>query len=77
MTEILMGEKMLEAMRRYPAKIIPYREYDENAELVCPICGWRGSATDSGKVETDSHVALDVSCPECDKMLLVAAYSAD
>ncbi len=71
----LTDKERWEAMRKYPAKIIPYAEYDENVELICPICGWQGTPKESGMVDTDSHFALDVSCPICDKMLLVAEYA--
>jgi hypothetical protein len=52
------------------APIIEYRNYDANKKLECPVCGWYGLTTPN----TDSHFALDVTCPICDKMLLVASY---
>lgn len=57
-------------MMNHRAPIIEYRNYDENKELQCPICGWHGLA----KANTDSDSCLDVSCPICDKMLLIASY---
>ena len=61
-------------MKNNPAPIIKYEEYNENMELECPICGWKGTPKTSDCVNTDSHFCLDVSCPICDKMLLVASY---
>ena len=61
-------------MSDYPAKIIEYKEYDEDMNLECPVCGWKGTPKDGGSVNTDSDFALDVSCPICGKMLLVAGY---
>lgn len=57
-------------MSNYPAIKIEYKDYDENKELECPICGWRGTT----QPNTDSHFAMDITCPICDKMLLVASY---
>ncbi len=59
-----------EFMVKTPAGIIEYADYDENKELECPVCGWHGL----GVVNTDSHFCLDVSCPNCDKMLLIVNY---
>jgi len=64
----------LEAMRKYPAKIIEYRDYSDDMPLQCPVCGWKGTPKESGWINTDSHFALDVSCPDCEKMLLVASF---
>lgn len=64
----------LENMRRYPAKIIEYKDYSEDMPLQCFVCGWKGTPKESGWINTDSHFALDVSCPNCEKMLLVASY---
>lgn len=63
----------LQDMIKHPAKIIEYRDYNENAVIECPVCKWNGSSV-SAIINTDSHFALDVSCPVCDKMLLVASY---
>ncbi len=57
-------------MINYRAPVIKYRDYDEKQELECPVCGWHGVT----EANTDSHFALDISCPICDKMLLVAEY---
>ncbi|MFA5163245.1 MAG: HD domain-containing protein [Patescibacteria group bacterium] len=64
----------LEFMKNHPAPIIEYKDYNENMKLKCPICGWKGTPKTSDYVNTDSHFCLDVSCPVCDKMLLVANY---
>lgn len=69
----LTSEEMWEAMRKYPAEVIPYREYNENIELVCPVCDWHGTPKESGMIESGDF-CLDVSCPVCDKMLLVADF---
>ena len=60
----------VEFMVKTPAGIIEYADYDENKELDCPVCGWHGL----GVVNTDSHFCLDVSCPNCDKMILIVNY---
>lgn len=65
----------LQFMPLYPAKIIDYAEYNDNTSLVCYLCGWKGTPKESGWINTDSHFCLDVSCPNCEKMLLVANYS--
>lgn len=67
-------EEVFAAMRKFPAPVIQYSDYDGNCPLVCPVCDWSGTPRDGGIVNTDSHFALDVSCPNCDKMLLVAEY---
>lgn len=63
-----------EFMVKHRAKVIDYSDYDENMSLECPICGWNGTPKESGWINTDSDFALDVSCPNCEKMLLVANY---
>src|SRR5204863_2296544 len=54
------------------AKPLRYYEYDENAELACWNCDWRGRAQD-GSQETHREL-FDVSCPHCDTMLLIVSY---
>lgn len=63
-------------MSHSPAKIIEHGDYNENIELECMVCGWKGTPKTSGCINTDGHFALDVSCPICGKMILVAGYSA-
>lgn len=62
-------------MPTYPAPIIPVGEYFGKMDVSCPVCGWKGTP-EEGEVNTDSEFALDVSCPICEKMVLVAEYSA-
>lgn len=68
----MMGSKYF--MTNSPAKIIKYKDYDEDVELKCAVCGWKGTPM-SGDVNTDSHFVMDVSCPICGKMILVAEYA--
>jgi hypothetical protein len=60
-------------MYQNPASIIEYKDYNEAIALTCPVCGWKGVVSE-GDVNTDSDYALDVSCPNCEKMLLVVNY---
>lgn len=64
----------LQFMPQYPATIIEYADYSEDMPLECPVCGWKGSPKESGWINTDSHYCMDVSCPNCEKMLLVVSY---
>lgn len=53
------------------AKLLEYYEYRKDEKLTCPRCGWSGQA---GEAATELHRELfDVSCPVCDKMLLVVS----
>lgn len=61
-------------MMTHRAPVIEYADYDENMPIECPICHWKGTPKAGGEVNTDSHFAMDVSCPVCDKMLLVVSY---
>lgn len=54
------------------AKILLYSEFEEAEQLLCPICGWAGQASDRDR-EWYSEV-FDVSCPDCEKMLLVICF---
>jgi len=58
-------------MSENPAKIIEYSDYDKNEILECPICHWKGKA--EGHIEYYDDL-FDVSCPNCDKMILVVSY---
>lgn len=69
----MMGALMF--MMNNSAKIIEYSEYDENMNIECPICEWKGTPKSSGWIDTDSHYCLSVSCPICEKMLIVANYA--
>lgn len=63
----------IEFMSQDPARVIEYKDYDENIKLECPICHWKGTPKESGCIESGDY-CLDVSCPICDKMLLVADF---
>lgn len=60
-------------LNEYPARVIEYREYSENMPLRCPVCGWNGTSKESGWIEHHDDL-FDVSCPNCEKMLLVVSY---
>ncbi len=66
----MIGAK--EFMSESPAKIVEYAEQKETDELVCPVCGWKGRQDEGSKEYYD--VLMDISCPNCDKMLLVINY---
>lgn len=69
--------QMIEAfkfMSQNPAKIIEYKDYDEDVELECPVCHWKGTPKSSGSVNMDSDYCMDVCCPVCGKMLLVIDF---
>jgi hypothetical protein len=53
------------------AKPLGYYEYDENAELVCWKCGWRGTAGEGSREYYEE--LFDVSCPRCETMLLIVS----
>ena len=53
------------------AKILEYAEFDEDERIACPSCGWSGLASE-GDREFYAEV-FDVSCPRCEKMLLVVS----
>lgn len=49
-----------------------YYDFWEDEPLTCPHCGWTGQAGDGSQ---EAHTELfDVSCPRCDKMLLIVSY---
>ena len=55
-----------------PALLLGAYEYRENERLACPHCGWSGQA---GEADRGFYEELfDVSCPRCEKMLLVVSY---
>jgi hypothetical protein len=62
-----------EFMPAHSARIMEYADYDENASIECPICSWHGTPKSSGTLET-GDVLMTISCPVCDKMLLVVNY---
>ncbi len=60
-------------MSQNPAKIIEYADYNENMPLQCPVCKWKGTPKKSGWIGYYDDL-LDVSCPNCEKMLLIVSY---
>jgi hypothetical protein len=58
-------------MVEHRARIIEYKEFKEEEILECSICHWKGTA-DGHKEYYDD--LFDVSCPICDKMILVVSY---
>lgn len=64
----------IKIVRKHPAKIINYEDYDKNSLLKCDVCSWQGTS----KENIEGHKDLfDVSCPECGKMLLIVGYPAN
>jgi hypothetical protein len=53
-----------------PAKMLEYTDYNENMPIQCSVCGWKGTPKDSGWIEYYDEL-FDVSCPNCEKMLLI------
>jgi hypothetical protein len=51
------------------AKVIRFKQFDGEKRLTCPSCGWQGRGDDAD-MNFFSECA-DVSCPTCEKMLLV------
>lgn len=62
----------LEDAMRNPAPIIEYADFSREIQLECPECHWRGKAGD-GDIEHYEDL-MDVSCPGCEKMLLIINY---
>lgn len=52
------------------AKHLLYWDYDPEAELVCGDCGWTGP----GGLGEMFAERFDVSCPRCDRMLLIVSF---
>lgn len=65
----MMGAK--EFMPTHPAEIIEYADYDKDAMVECPVCRWKGRT--DGNIEYYDDL-LDVSCPNCGKMILIVNY---
>lgn len=63
-------------MTSYPAKIVRYSDYNENINIDCPICNWKGTPKSSEWIDTDSEYSLNVHCPICEKMLVIASYAS-
>ena len=62
-----------EFMPAHSAKIMEYADYDEDASIECPICLWQGTPKSSDTLDT-RDILMTISCPVCDKMLLVINY---
>lgn len=62
-----------EDMLNHPAKIIEFKKYDEHMPISCSICFWEGTPESSQYIEY-SDTLLTVSCPKCEKMLLIASW---
>lgn len=50
-------------------------EFDEEAEMVCPRCGWKGNA-DAADLEIGS-VSFHYECPKCSKALAVFSHVSE
>jgi hypothetical protein len=57
-----------------PAKILQYSDYNDEEILSCPLCHWQGKRKNAS-YNSDSHFCLEISCPVCDKILVVAEYA--
>jgi len=53
------------------AKHVKYWDYDRDVALTCPSCGWTGRGGDH---EEYFEALLDVTCPDCDSMLLIVSF---
>jgi hypothetical protein len=53
------------------ADYLAYYDYDRDAPLTCPGCGWTGCASGHEDLHDD---LLDVCCPECGCMILVVPF---
>lgn len=52
----------------YPARMLKSSEFDEHEVINCPVCHWHGSSEENISYSDD---LFDVTCPVCDKMLLI------
>ena len=52
------------------AKQVKYYDYDRSEPVECG-CGWSGLP---GAYEDYFHELLDVTCPDCDSMLLIVPF---
>ena len=56
------------------AKHLAYWEYDPDATIECPACGWAGRCEDHQRLFRD---LLDVECLDCERMLLIVSFPTD
>jgi hypothetical protein len=63
---------MLDAMDRKRnstmAPIQSFWDYDREADLTCPVCGWSGPGQQGEELQRE---VIDVRCPTCDALLLI------
>lgn len=52
-------------------KHLNFWDYDRDAEITCPDCGWTGCGADNEELYQE---LLDVKCPQCDRMLLIVSF---
>lgn len=52
-------------------KHLEFWDYDRDAPITCPDCGWTGRGADN---EDYFEELLDVRCPECDRMLRIVSF---
>ncbi|MGW8185353.1 MAG: hypothetical protein ACWGHO_04570 [Candidatus Moraniibacteriota bacterium] len=59
------------------ARVVPYEEYNKNEIIKCPVCPWVGLPKDALREDYDeeSTINFDLSCPRCEKMIIVVPYS--
>lgn len=53
------------------AEQIAFWDYERDAPVTCPACGWTGPASDGEDVHRE---LLDVCCPQCDRMVLIIPF---
>lgn len=53
------------------SNILGFWDYDGDAPLSCPACGWTGCGSGHENLFQD---LLDIRCPTCDDMLLIVKY---
>ncbi len=68
---LLLSMLNSEPAQTHGARYVAYWEYDPDAPLTCPDCGWSGSGAGSQELFEE---LFDVSCPQCDSMLLIVPY---
>src|ERR1700722_11235022 len=51
--------------------ICSYWDYDRDATITCPDCGWSGPAAEGEEAYAE---LLDVDCPRCDRGLLIVPF---